>query len=160
MRSTLRTIEPNVVVYEARTLSDIAAESAAIARLAMRLLTGFAIVALVARRDRHLRRDVVQRPAADARARHAHRARRQPRRHRAAGPAPGGRHRALGLTSGLVGGVVAARSLSTLLFGVPPWDPVTVAAGVAVLAATTLLASAIPARRASRVDPARTLMIE
>jgi putative ABC transport system permease protein len=43
--------------------------------------------------------------------------------------------------------------MSTFLFGVGPMDPITYAAVSAVLAATTLVTTYLPARRASRVDP-------
>jgi ABC-type antimicrobial peptide transport system permease subunit len=59
--------------------------------------------------------------------------------------------------SGLVLGVAAAGALSrlmaALLFGVSAWDPVTYAAVSVALAAIALLASYVPARRASRLDP-------
>ena len=47
VRTALRTVEPAVVVHGARTFDDIASASMAITRLAMRLLAGFAIVALL-----------------------------------------------------------------------------------------------------------------
>jgi putative ABC transport system permease protein len=43
--------------------------------------------------------------------------------------------------------------MSAFLFGVGPVDPVTYAALSAVLAAMTLVATYLPARRAARVDP-------
>jgi putative ABC transport system permease protein len=62
-----------------------------------------------------------------------------------------------GLAIGLGAGLVLARSLSAILFGVSAWDPATLAASLAVLAAATMAACYLPARRASRVDAARTL---
>ena len=50
--------------------------------------------------------------------------------------------------------------MSSLLYGVPPWDPLSLAAAGAVLIVTALGASYLPARRASRVDPATTLASE
>jgi ABC-type lipoprotein release transport system permease subunit len=46
------------------------------------------------------------------------------------------------------------------LFGLSPTDAVTVASAIAVLAAIGLLASYLPARRASRVDPMNVLRQE
>jgi putative ABC transport system permease protein len=43
--------------------------------------------------------------------------------------------------------------MSALLYGVPPTDPVTYAGVAIVLGAVTLLATYLPARRASRVQP-------
>ena len=60
----------------------------------------------------------------------------------------------------VVGGVTslwAARFAGSLLFGLQPRDPVTLAAAAVVLAAVGALAGWLPARRASRVDPATVL---
>jgi macrolide transport system ATP-binding/permease protein len=56
--------------------------------------------------------------------------------------------------------VVMARTLSSLLFAVPPWDPAALASAIALLAAATLAASYLPARRAARVDPVSILAAE
>jgi putative ABC transport system permease protein len=160
VRTTLATIERDAVVFDARTMDDYAAESAAIARLAMRLLVGFAIVALllaaigiygvmsyvVARRMRELGTRlalgatrgailamVLKESAAISGA---------------------------GLAAGLAIGLAAARSLNAILYGVPPWDPIAIAAATGLLAAIALAASYLPARRAARIDPARTLAAE
>lgn len=63
----------------------------------------------------------------------------------------------LGLGIGLVASLVLTRTLSSLLFGVRPSDPVALAAATAALLATAALASWIPARHAARIDPATTL---
>ena len=47
--------------------------------------------------------------------------------------------------------------MESLLFGVGTADPVTVAAVPLVLVAVAVVASLVPARRASRVDPTVTL---
>ena len=60
---------------------------------------------------------------------------------------------ALGTTLGLSGALVLTRQLRTLLYNVPPTDWVSFGAGALLLAAVALLASFLPARRASRVDP-------
>jgi len=59
----------------------------------------------------------------------------------------------LGLATGLVVYLVAGRWTASLLYGVTPTDPVTIIGASTVLAATAVLASLVPARRASRVDP-------
>ena len=53
--------------------------------------------------------------------------------------------------------VYAARSAATLLYGLEPRDPATLAVAVAALASATILASWIPARRASRLEPTAAL---
>jgi len=67
---------------------------------------------------------------------------------------------AAGLTTGLVAAVFIVKTLSTLLFGVQPLDPVTFAGTGAVLAALTLVACGAPAALAIRSDPAATLRQE
>ena len=56
--------------------------------------------------------------------------------------------------------LTAARTLSAILYGVPPWDPLALAGAAAVLTVTALGAGYFPARRAARLDPARTLASE
>jgi putative ABC transport system permease protein len=67
---------------------------------------------------------------------------------------------AAGLALGLAGSFVAARWISSLLFGVQPTDPVSLAATCALMAASAIAASYLPARRATRVDPAVALRSE
>jgi len=50
--------------------------------------------------------------------------------------------------------------LSSLLFGVTPFDPVTYAAVIAGLGGVTFLATWLPARRATRIDPMMALRAE
>jgi putative ABC transport system permease protein len=58
-----------------------------------------------------------------------------------------------GALVGLVLAAVFAQSISTFLFGVRPLDPLTFAGVIAVVGATATIACAIPALRASQVDP-------
>ena len=67
---------------------------------------------------------------------------------------------ALGVAAGTALALGASRLLASLLFGVEPRDPVTLAAAVAVLLAVGAAATALPAWRASRVDPMRVLREE
>jgi putative ABC transport system permease protein len=60
---------------------------------------------------------------------------------------------AIGIALGLCVAVVVTRVMSAFLFGVGPIDPITYAVVSATLAAVALLATYLPARRASRVDP-------
>jgi ABC-type antimicrobial peptide transport system permease subunit len=67
---------------------------------------------------------------------------------------------AVGLVIGAGLAVLAARSASALLYELRPWDPGTIALAMAGLASVTLLASWIPARRASRLAPTVALREE
>ena len=59
----------------------------------------------------------------------------------------------IGLAIGIAGALVGARLIQSLLYGVRPTDVATFLVVSAVLAAVALVASYVPARRASRVDP-------
>jgi predicted permease len=59
----------------------------------------------------------------------------------------------VGLAVGLAGAVAATRLLTTMLFEVKPADPAILAGVAVLLAAVSLTASYIPARRATKVDP-------
>jgi predicted permease len=156
-RAVIREIERHAVVHQIRSLEAIAAESAGITRLALQLLGGFALVALalsavgiygvmsysVRRRTRELgtrvalgatRADIVRLVM------------------RQAALIAGA-----GLVVGIGVGLLSARTMSSLLFGVPPWDVWVLAGATAILAATALGASYLPARRAAHIDPATTL---
>jgi predicted permease len=65
-----------------------------------------------------------------------------------------------GLAVGLVLAAAASGAVQTLLFGVEPTDVTTYASVAAGLLAVALLASYLPARRASRVDPVSALRCE
>jgi putative ABC transport system permease protein len=59
----------------------------------------------------------------------------------------------LGIAVGLGGALALTRLLSGLLYGVAARDPFTFVVTPAILAAIAVLASSIPALRASRLDP-------
>jgi putative ABC transport system permease protein len=69
----------------------------------------------------------------------------------------GARVGALGVAIGLVGALAAAGSLRALLFGVAPYDPLTMTLVAVVLLGVTSAAAWWPARRAAAVDPALVL---
>ena len=160
VRAAVRRLEPQAIIDETRTLAAIAEESAAVTRLATRLLGGFAAIALLlaglgvygvmAYRVRRRTRELGTRLAL--------------------GSTPGGivwlvlRQAgivvAIGLAAGAVAAVAFARTLSSVLFNITPWDPGVLASAAALLAAVSLLASYLPARRASRVDPVTVLSLE
>ncbi len=60
---------------------------------------------------------------------------------------------ALGVTIGLAGALAVNRMIASLLFGVEPTDPATIAFVIATISAVAVVASWLPAWRASRLDP-------
>jgi ABC-type antimicrobial peptide transport system permease subunit len=74
--------------------------------------------------------------------------------------AQGGKVALIGVAIGIAGAVLATRVLNTLLFGVRAMDVVTFTAMSALMLAVALIASYIPARRASAVDPMQSLRTE
>ena len=66
----------------------------------------------------------------------------------------------MGVAIGIVLSLVSTRLMSTMLFGVGTADPLTLALTIIMLPAVVLLASYIPARRATRVDPMIALRYE
>lgn len=65
-----------------------------------------------------------------------------------------------GVAIGLAGTVLAARSMSSLLYGISALDPVTIGSASIVLIAIALGACALPARRAAKIDPMLALRSE
>jgi putative ABC transport system permease protein len=160
VREALRRIEPLAVADRARTLSFIAAESAAVARLATWLLGGFAAIAMglsavgvygvmsyrVRRRTRELGTRIAlgATPAAIAWLVLRH----------AAGVV------GLGLGLGVTAAMACGGALSSMLFGVTPRDLASMSSAAALLAGAGAVASYLPARRASRVNPVTALSSE
>jgi len=58
-----------------------------------------------------------------------------------------------GLVLGLLGSALAARAMSGLLYGIGPFDPAAFGAMAIILLASAAVASWLPARRATKVDP-------
>jgi predicted lysophospholipase L1 biosynthesis ABC-type transport system permease subunit len=67
---------------------------------------------------------------------------------------------AISLAIGLAGAFAATRLLSSLVYGVGVWDPVTFTSIVLLISAVAFLAAWLPARRASRVNPIIALRAE
>ena len=67
---------------------------------------------------------------------------------------------AIGLSIGLAGGIAVGFTMKSLLFGLSPTDPLTLGSVSALLTTVTLLATALPAWRASRIDPVVALRSE
>jgi predicted permease len=67
---------------------------------------------------------------------------------------------AIGIVLGLGAAYAASSYIATLLYGLPPTDPASIALAVALMAAVAGIAAYLPARRASRVDPMVALHYE
>jgi predicted permease len=65
-----------------------------------------------------------------------------------------------GAAAGLAVALIVLKPAADLLFGVNPADPASLTAAIGLLAAVTLVASAVPAIRASRMDPNTALRYE
>jgi predicted permease len=160
LREAVRAVDPGQPVGEVRLLRDLVADSLGPRRLHTALLGTFAVAALllaavgtyglVAQAVARRAREIGIRVAVGAR--RADVVRMIVRQ--------GAALAAAGVAAGLLAALGATRLLEGLLFGVGARDPGTLAAVSAVLAAATLLASWIPARRASRIDPIEVLRSE
>ena len=157
LRAALRRVEPAMLVRNIRSMDEIASESVEVTRLALWLLVAFAItaIALAAVGIYGVMSYVVRQRMREIGTRLA------------LGATPGGilwlvlghgaRIAAVGTMIGLAVSFAAGRALRSLLFGTSPTDPWVLLAASATLLATALAACYFPARRATRVDPVRTL---
>jgi predicted permease len=159
-RRVIHELDPALPVQDIRTMDDVVAAAVAPARWSSALLGVFAGVALtiavlgvfgvlsfiVTQRTRELGIRI------------------------ALGAGPGqvrrlvvGRGLALvaaGIFVGLLGSIAMTRFMGSLLYGVTATDPITYLAVAALLASAALVASYLPARRATRVDPILALRAE
>ena len=157
IQAAIRRVEPNAAIANARTLAEVASESVRITRLVLWLLGIFAAVAVtlaavgiygvMSYAVRQRAREIGTRMALGAR------------------PVDilmlvlrqGAVIAGLGTGLGLAIGLVAARSLRSILYQVSSTDPLILTGAAVLLAGTALAACWLPARRAVKVDPARTL---
>ena len=71
--------------------------------------------------------------------------------------ARGGKQLAIGISAGILLGVLMSRSMRVILYGVETEDPVVYLVIILTLSATGLLACFLPARSATRADPVEAL---
>jgi putative ABC transport system permease protein len=67
---------------------------------------------------------------------------------------------AAGLIVGIAAGALATRLVASALYGIDPFDPPTFAGVAVMLVTVAMVASYVPARRATRVDPIAALRSE
>ena len=160
VRDLIRSIDPTQPVGHIETVSNLVASSIAQPRANSALLTAFAVVALLLAMIGVfglLAYDVAQRtPELGIRLALGG----QPRDLQALVLRSGMMLVGAGLLIGTPGAIVAGTLLSGVLFEVSPSDPVTFIGSAAVLAGVAIIACAVPARRATRIDPMTALRTE
>ena len=156
-RAVISGLDPDIAVAKLRTLSAVVSGSVARPRFAVAVLGVFGLSALLlavvgvygvlsfamTRR----RREIAVRMALGA----------QSRTIRGLAIGTGLRLAVAGVTVGLIAALAGGRALRALLFEVSPFDPATIIATGVVLLGAALLASWLPARRATTVSPAEVL---
>jgi putative ABC transport system permease protein len=157
LRDAVRGVHPSLFAARIRPVDRLVDESVAAPRFHASLLSAFAALALVlaalglfgllSYTAAMRRREIGIRIALGA----------SPRDVFARIAGGGLRLVAVGLAIGVAASLAAGRAVSGLLFEVRPTDPATYIGIAAVMVATGFAAGAIPARRASRVDPASAL---
>jgi putative ABC transport system permease protein len=157
VRDVLSEIDPLIPIVAARPLHEVWRTSMAREEFILTLLTAFGVVALLlagvgvygvtAQAARRRTREIGIRIALGARSGDVMRL--MLRQSMAVV--------AIGLAVGLTASLIATRALTTVLFGIAPTDPVTLAAVVVVLASVAAMACYIPARRALALDPVKSL---
>jgi predicted permease len=160
IRRRIRAIDPGLVLFDVNTLDDLVARSVAPRRLIVLLMAGFSasalllaaiglygvLAGLVAERTREIGvrmalgadRSLVMRLILSE----------------------GVLIAAIGIAAGFVVTVASGRLLQAHLFGITPLDARALAASGVVLFAASMVASYLPARRATRVDPIVALKAE
>ncbi len=160
LRREIQAIDPNLPVFGIATFDRLIETSLAPHRFSAQLMAAFAVLALllaalgaygvlsyfVGQRTR----EIGVRMALGARASSVVRM----------VAVQGMRPALLGTAIGLAGSLLLGRFLSTLLYGVSVSDPLVLVAAPATLLTTAIAACAIPARRATRVDPLEALRYE
>jgi putative ABC transport system permease protein len=157
VRSVLAAYDPALPMAGITTLDDVVSQGLAGRRLPMTLMLGFGILALLlacigvyalfanmaASREREFG---VRMALGSTRGAVAALVLRQ-----------GALWLGLGLLGGAAGVYVISRALRSLVYGIAPLDPVSIAGAVAVLVVCAAMALALPVRRATRADPAASM---
>ena len=157
LRETMRTMDPDQPLYDAKTMEQVAWEELASNRIITGLFVALGTVSLalaavglygltaflVARRSR----EIGVRMAMGASVRDV----------LGLVVSQGAKLTASGLAAGLALGLGLGKAMSSVLLDIRPWDPPTVASTIAALALVAVLAHWIPARRAASINPVDAL---
>jgi predicted permease len=159
-RQVVRALDPELPIYNVKTMEGRVDESLARRRFAMTLLALFAALAfglaaigtygVIAYLVRQGTREIGIRMALGA----------TPERVAGMVVRGGMSIAVVGIAAGLAGALLATRFMESLLFGVAATDPATFGATAGLLAVMALVAAYVPARRAARVDPLISLRSE
>jgi len=157
VREQIRATDLNLPVGALRTMDDVASVSVGSRRAGMLLVTVFGVLALVlaAAGIHGVMSHLVALRTPEIGVRMTLGA--SPAQMMSAILREGAIQAIAGLAVGLGGGVLLMRAFRSVLYGVEPTDPLTLTVVSLVLLATALAASAIPGRRAMRVDPVNAL---
>jgi putative ABC transport system permease protein len=160
VRGSIRDIDPNLAVYNARTMEEQVYKAAEGPRFRAVLLGGFALLAVILAAVGLygvISQAVVQRTQEIG-------------IRMAIGAMPGDVQRMVvrrglllastGVAFGICGSLLLSRLLASLLYGVSATNPVTLAAVSVLMLVVAAVASWVPAHRATRIDPVRTLRHE
>ena len=157
IRQAVQAVDPDAALVEAQTMDEFIAPQLAQPRLNALLLSAFAFAAvllaaiglygIMASAVSQQTRELGVRLALGA----------TPNRLRAMIIGQALTVAGAGALAGLLGALAVSRLLTTMLFEVSPTDPVTLIGVSALLLSVALLAAYLPARRATRIDPAQAL---
>jgi putative ABC transport system permease protein len=160
VRRVLRDLDPALPVGEIRPMTDVIANAFADRRLRAAVAGGFALLAILlalaglvgslGRLVIERRRELAIRTALGS----------SPERTIRLVLAHGATLIAIGIVVGVAAATAATRALAHMLYGVGPYDVRTFVVVAAAVAALSLLASYVPARRATRIDPLALLRAE
>jgi putative ABC transport system permease protein len=157
LRGAVEAIDPELSLYDVKTMAEVVRGSIADRRLNLALVGGFAAVALllaalgvygvIAYTVAQSTREIGIRMSLGAQRRDVFRL----------VIGQGALLSALGMTAGLAGAFALTRLMASLLFTVEAHDPLTFAAAPLLLLVVALAACAVPALRATRVQPVSAL---
>jgi predicted permease len=160
IRHAVQQVDSQIVISGAETVTDIISDSLAAKRFVMVLLGVFAVLALLLSSIGiyGVITYVVGQRRQEIGIRMALGAERANVLRMVLGQA--GKMVIIGVAIGIAASLALTRMMSSMLFGVSPWDPLTLAGVAMLLALVSLFACYIPARRATRVDPMVALRYE